>query len=141
MTDSHLKTDLEYLRNKAGGTQVLIEPMHPISRQFGTDVERVSTKFRDFLASLQRKDGPYPYLTTQYAEQDLDAMTVLPPPADALADDFPLVPRLMGNLFLQQVNLWLGRSKDGTTSGLVSVTMECVPSLSHFICLAPRLSR
>ena len=105
--------------------------MHPISRQFGTDVERVSTKFRDFLASLQRKDGPYPYLTTQYAEQDLDAMTVLPPPADALADDFPLVPRLMGHLFLQQVNLWLGRSKDGTTSGLVSMTSDCALSLSH----------
>ena len=95
--------------------------------QFGTDIERVSTKFADFLHKLQKDDGAQPYLTTQYAEQDLDALTVLPPPADALADDFPRVPRLMGNLFLQQVNLWLGRSKAGTTSGLVRNIVSSFP--------------
>ncbi len=93
--------------------------MHPQSHQFGTDVERVPVEFGDFLKSLQMDDGPHPYLTTQYAEQDLDALTVLPPPADALADDYPRIPRLMGSLYLQQVNLWLGKSKEGSTSGLV----------------------
>lgn len=98
---------------------MLVEPMHPESRQFGTDVERISMSFREFLKSLKNDDGPHHYLTTQYAEQDMDALTVLPPPTDALAADFPFVPRLMGNLLLQQVNLWVGRSKNGSTSGLV----------------------
>ncbi|PSR70441.1 hypothetical protein PHLCEN_2v13692 [Hermanssonia centrifuga] len=111
-------TDLHYLASKAGNSSVLVEPMHPQSHQFGTDVERVPVEFGDFLKSLQMDDGPHPYLTTQYAEQDLDAVTVLPPPADALADDYPRIPRLMGNLYLQQVNLWLGKSKEGSTSGL-----------------------
>lgn len=114
-----MKTDLDALSSKAGDRDVLVEPMHPTTQQFGTDVERVAVKFRDFLQSLRKDKGPYHYLTTQYAEHDPDALTVLPPPADALEPDFPRVPRLMGNLCLQQVNLWIGRSKDGSTSGLV----------------------
>lgn len=114
-----LKTDLNYLASKAGDRDVLVEPMHPTAQQFGTDVERVSMKFGDFLESLKKDGSPHHYLTTQYAEQDLDAITVLPPPTDALADDFPRVPGIMGNLCLEQVNLWVGRSKDGSTSGLV----------------------
>lgn len=113
------KTDLDYLSLKAGNENILVEPMHPTARQFGTGVERVNVKFKDFIRSLREDEGPYHYLTTQYAEQDLDALTVLPPPADALKSDYPQIPRLMGNLCLQQVNLWIGRSKDGSTSGLV----------------------
>ncbi|KAH9924134.1 Clavaminate synthase-like protein [Amylocystis lapponica] len=111
-------TDLDYLTSKAGDIDVLVEPMHPTTRQFGTDVERVSMPFRDFLASLGREHGPHHYLTTQYADEDEGAETVLPPPTNALADDFPRVPRMMGRLFLQQVNLWVGRSADGSSSGL-----------------------
>ena len=118
-----MKTDLDYLTKKAGDSQVLIEPIHPESHQFGTDVERIAVPFREFLQSLQKEQGPHHYLTTQYAEQDTDEQTVLPPPADALADDYPQVPHLMGNLGLQQVNLWIGRSKEGATSGLVSVLL------------------
>ena len=112
------KTDLNYLKSKAGRSQVLVEPIHLATQQFGTDVERLPMNFGDFVGSLEG-EGPTLYLTTQYAEQDLDALTVLPPPTDALSGDFPRVPRLMGHLFLQQVNLWLGKSKGGTTSGLV----------------------
>ncbi|KAI0798200.1 cupin-like domain-containing protein [Abortiporus biennis] len=95
----------------------MIEPMHPESKQFGTDIERISVPFKQFLESL-KEDGPHPYLTTQYSEQDDDQQTVFPPPANALKEDYPIVPRIMGNLFLQQVNLWLGKSKDGSSSGL-----------------------
>jgi hypothetical protein len=42
-----------------------------------------------------------------------------PPPTNALRDDFPTAPKITGNLVLQQVNLWIGRSKDGASSGLV----------------------
>ena len=78
--------------------------------------------FRTFLDTLRSDDdGPHPYLTTQYSEEDPDAETVFPPPTNALKDEFPTVPRIMGNLFLQQVNLWLGKSKHGSSSGLVSI--------------------
>lgn len=121
------KVDLDYLKGKAGDAEVLVEPMHPTSHQFGTDVERIQMPLKEFLDSLKQSEGPYHYLTTQYADQDSDEQTVLPPPADALADDYPRVPRLMGNLGLQQVNLWLGRSQDGSTSGLVCSLQLFVP--------------
>ncbi|KAI0665513.1 Clavaminate synthase-like protein [Trametes maxima] len=110
--------NLDYLAGKAGNVEVMVEPMHPTANQYGTDVERVPTTFGNFLKSLRNDEGPYPYLTTQYADEDPDAETVFPPPTNALKDEFPAVPRIMGNLFLQQVNLWLGKSKDGSSSGL-----------------------
>ena len=75
--------------------------------------------FREFLESLKREEGPYHYLTTQYSGEEWDELTLFSPPTNALRDEFPEVPRLMGNLFLQQANLWLGKSKDGSSSGLV----------------------
>ncbi|KAF7794590.1 hypothetical protein EIP86_005726 [Pleurotus ostreatoroseus] len=114
---------LAYLEQKSGDSEVLVEPMHPVAHQFGTAVERVPMTFKDFLKSLRsagNEEKAHPYLTTQYAAQgaEEDSLTMLPPPANTLEEDFPRVPRLMGNLFLQQVNLWLGKSKDGATSGL-----------------------
>ncbi|KAI0742244.1 cupin-like domain-containing protein [Daedaleopsis nitida] len=111
-------SDLSYLSQKAGDVQVMVEPIHPAANQYGTDVERISVTFGDFLDSLRSNEGPHPYLTTQYSEEEPDAETFFPPPTNALKDDFPVVPRIMGNLFLQQVNLWLGKSKDGSSSGL-----------------------
>ena len=80
--------------------------------------------FGDFLKTLRSDKGPHPYLTTQYSEDDPDVETVYPPPTNALKDEFPAVPRIMGNLFLQQVNLWLGKSKEGSSSGLVSLLVQ-----------------
>ncbi|KAI9060374.1 Clavaminate synthase-like protein [Trametes sanguinea] len=111
-------TNLDYLTQKAGDVEVMVEPLHPTANQYGTDVERISVTFREFIASLRKEEGPYPYLTTQYSDEDPDAETVFPPPTNALRDEFPTVPRIMGNLFLQQVNLWLGKSKNGSSSGL-----------------------
>lgn len=43
----------------------------------------------------------------------------LPPPTDALAHLFPLPgPEIMGNLVLQQCNLWMGNGQSGKSSGL-----------------------
>lgn len=43
----------------------------------------------------------------------------LPAPADSLAHLFPLPgPEIMGDLVLQQCNLWLGNGKSGKSSGL-----------------------
>jgi len=124
------KTDLEYLSRKAGHVTVQIEPIHPESKQFGTDVERVEAKFSEFLDGLRQEDGEWRYLTTQYSEDSeggLDGVreeaeggiTTYPPPTNALRDDFPSAPKIAGNLVLQQVNLWIGRSKNGASSGLV----------------------
>ena len=120
LTRYFFKTDMTYLTKKAGDVEVMVEPIHPTANQYGTDVDRISMSFGDFLDSLRSEKGPHPYLTTQYSEEDPDSETVFPPPTNALKDEFPVVPRIMGNLFLQQVNLWLGKSKDGSSSGLVS---------------------
>ncbi|KAI0820526.1 Clavaminate synthase-like protein [Trametes gibbosa] len=96
----------------------MVEPVHPSVCHYGTDVERISMTFREFLSVLRDQDGPHPYLTTQYSDDDPEAETIFPPPTNALKDEFPVAPRIMGNLFLQQVNLWLGKSKDGSSSGL-----------------------
>ena len=123
------KTDLEYLSKKAGHVNVQVEPIHPNLKQFGTDVERVETTFSEFLDGLNREDGEWRYLTTQYSagpEGGLDGgdgeegeITTYPPPTNALRDDFPSPPKITGNLVLQQVNLWVGKSKNGASSGLV----------------------
>ncbi len=112
-----------------------VEPIHQESQQYGTDVERISMPFGQFLDSLKSREGPHPYLTTQYTEEDPERQTFIPPPASALIDDFPMVPRLMGNLFLQQVNLWLGKSQDGSSSGLVRTQSSFHPGseLTHGI--------
>ena len=124
------KTDLEYLSKKAGHVTVQVEPIHPDSKQFGTDLERVEAKFSEFLDGLKQEDGERRYLTTQYSEDSeggLDGggekaeegITTYPPPTNTLRDDFPSAPKIAGNLVLQQVNLWIGRSKNGASSGLV----------------------
>ena len=121
---------MEYLSKKAGHVTVQVEPIHPEFKQFGTDVERVEVKFSEFLDGLKREDGEWRYLTTQYSadseggpgteEQETEGdITTYPPPTDALRDDFPSAPKIAGNLVLQQVNLWIGRSKNGASSGLV----------------------
>ena len=123
------KTDLEYLSKKAGDVKVHVEPLHPEFRQFGTDVERIGMKFSEFLDGLKQEDGELRYLTTQYSTgpegqeedggEDKGEATTYPPPTNALRDDFPSAPKITGNLVLQQVNQWIGKSKDGASSGLV----------------------
>lgn len=97
--------------------------MHPESKQYGTDIERVEMPFSKFLASLKEEGGENYYLTTQYAAEDESDERIVsyPPPTNALKDEFPSAPGLTGNLVLQQVNLWVGKSKNGASSGLVCV--------------------
>nr|CDI54433.1 jmj4 protein [Melanopsichium pennsylvanicum 4] len=49
---------------------------------------------------------------------DQEWNNVLPAPTNVLSNDFPAKPKLLGNLVLQQCNLWLGNSKQGKSSGL-----------------------
>lgn len=131
------KTDLEYLSTKAGHVLVQVEPIHPEFKQFGTDVERIEMKFSEFLGGLKQKDGELMYLTTQYSadhegesedgQGDEGEVMTYPPPTNALRGDFPSAPKIAGNLVLQQVNLWIGKSKNSASSGLV---WRLVPAVS-----------
>jgi hypothetical protein len=108
----------EYLKANAGSRELTVEPRGKAGH-FGSSEPRVKSTLSDFLDSLEKQEDVY--LTTQYDDlAETDDVTVLSPPCDLLTDDFPLKPRLMGNLFLQQVNLWIGSSKKGASSGLVS---------------------
>lgn len=117
-----MQSDLDYLSAKAGDVELLVEPMHKDKHQYGTDEPRIPSTFGQFIDSLKEENGDYHYLTTQYAEEEEDdSVTSFPPPTQALSDDVPITPRLMGNLVLQQVNIWLGKSREGSTSGLVRI--------------------
>ena len=147
------KTDLEYLSEKAGHVAVQVEPIHPDLKQFGTDVERIEMKFSEFLEGLKQGDGEWRYLTTQYSgplgedgdgdgDEEEGEITTYPPPTNALKDDFPSTPKITGNLVLQQVNLWVGRSKNGASSGLVrNLSRHSLVEYGLTSCAASRFPR
>lgn len=92
--------------------------MHALKKQYGTDTPRLDTTFSAFLSSLERDSETHDYLTTQYADDATPSEEAFPEPVRSLLRDVPLSPTLMGNLVLQQMNLWLGRSGRGASSGL-----------------------
>jgi hypothetical protein len=133
--------NVDYLRERAGDAPVKVEPMHKEKKRYGTDVERVDTTFGAFLDSLKEEKDEYDYLTTQYSddEDDMDdeddsddedeekepgqnneiKNSTFPQPVRALlTEEVPMRPEVMGNLVLQQMNIWLGKTKSGTSSGL-----------------------
>lgn len=124
------KTDRAYLEEKAGDAEVMVEPVHPKEQCFGTSMQRQPMKLRELLDRLHdpAQDGTL-YLTTQYEAEAHDAAStatddgpgidnVLPSPTHKLRDDFPLHPRLLGDLVLQQCNLWIGSGTKQRSSGL-----------------------
>ncbi|WFD30591.1 hypothetical protein MSPP1_001612 [Malassezia sp. CBS 17886] len=121
-------TNLAYLAERAGNAVVTVEPVHPDDRCFGTGVQRSTMSFADYLRVVQdpSQAGRF-YLTTQYdqdapdGDDDADEPpidTLFPSPTHALARDFPMHPRILGRLVLQQCNLWLGSAREPTSSGL-----------------------
>lgn len=129
--------DPAYLCERAGACKVKVE--RASDGAFGLGLPRQVMPFAKFMASLARGDERL-YLTTQYddggggggeagageddalgTEMDVfqEALRSLcPPPTSCFLADFNIVPRLMGNLLPQQVNLWVGNSKTGSSSGL-----------------------
>ncbi|PKI84213.1 hypothetical protein MVES1_001487 [Malassezia vespertilionis] len=122
-------TDTLYLERHAGDAVVRVEPIHPEQECFGTATPRTTINFKAYLDVLKEEEcaGRY-YLTTQYESEDAAEEvdedcgpvleTVLPSPTHALKNDFPLQPRIVGNLALQQCNLWLGNGREERSSGL-----------------------
>ena len=58
------------------------------------------------------------YLSTQDADVDFDGHPKLLTPPLAQLPGLPIRPRIMGELVPHAINLWLGASVDGTSSGL-----------------------
>eukprot|EP01090_Pellita_catalonica_P023596 TRINITY_DN981_c0_g1_i1.p2 TRINITY_DN981_c0_g1~~TRINITY_DN981_c0_g1_i1.p2 ORF type:complete len:402 (+),score=77.14 TRINITY_DN981_c0_g1_i1:29-1207(+) len=106
--------DFDYLKQKAGDAEVQVE-LKGKNGAFGNADPRVRMKFESFLTKLEKGETSM-YLTTQYEDEDDE--TQFPPPTNFLRSDFPAVPKLLGNLRLQQVNLWIGHSPAETSSGL-----------------------
>ena len=119
--------DLDYLRQQAGQAQVKVEPINTTKQMFGTAEKREAMTFAQFLDVVQdkRQGGKY-YLTTQYEQEEEqgededwpDMDPILPSPVHLLQKDFPLHPRILGNLVLQQCNLWVGGTQEPKSSGL-----------------------
>lgn len=111
--------------------QVKVEPKTS-SGGFGSSLPREKMDFSDFVDRVQAEKGENLYLTTQYrdeedekveTEEEADILEGMlheycPPPLPPMLKHFPHRPALLGNLVPQQVNVWIGSSKDGSSSGL-----------------------
>jgi hypothetical protein len=115
----------------AGHLQVDVEPMGPLG-SFGSSAQRISMLFSEFIHRISEGNERL-YLTTQYhgdnfcnrhhfsglSDEDFELFSsTFPPPVCALLGSIPLKPELLSGYALEQVNLWIGRSTDGSSSGL-----------------------
>jgi hypothetical protein len=117
------QADISHLRRTAQHSHVKIEPVNPVTGTFGSSMPRRTVPFSDFLDMLSEESqrGKW-YLTTQYEDEETDRQSdgsvgvvdedsvqidqTCPPPTNSLVSDFPNRPGIMGNLVLQQCNLW-----------------------------------
>ena len=110
-------TSFSYLKEKAGDVEIAVEKRSGTKAKFGQGNE-VKLRFREFLDLIEAGSDEY-YLTTQDVLTTADGRPhVMSPFMEKLAGDFPLRPKLTGNLIPQNINVWMGRSKDGSSSGL-----------------------
>jgi hypothetical protein len=116
----------DYLRKKAGSSKIRVEVRTAEvdgsgKGRFGKGSETVMT-FKDFLDKTeQQPDGDcLHYLTTQDLEYNPEGQPeIVSEPVKQLVGEFPWKPSIMGNLVLQNANIWMGRSnKTATSSGL-----------------------
>lgn len=119
-----------YLKAKAGHVLFGVETRKDSSDRFGKGATKTEMSFSEFLdkaatfssasSSSSSKEGTADegsllYLSAQKPPKPVGKGKGAPPPplgplALALADDFPVVPKLARGLVLQSVNLWCGRS-------------------------------
>ena len=108
-----------HLNKKAGDQTVSVERRSDTSDGYGKGNE-IRMKFSQFISLVQNEDNLH-YLTTQDVPSDDNGRPdILPDFMKALSDDFPIQPKLTGNLIPQNINLWMGNSTNfaGASSGL-----------------------
>jgi hypothetical protein len=116
---SHIEKwkDFNYLMEKVGEQSVMVEKRSCDKDAFGKGNE-VKMNFGHFLRLISGGDDKH-YLTTQDVHASSDGRPdLMSPLMKSLQGDFPLRPLLMGHLVPQNINLWIGNSKEGTSSGL-----------------------
>ena len=119
------KSSNEDMIQRAGDATIKVEKRSNSRDSFGKGTE-VGIKFSEFLKLIQNGDSMH-YLTTQDVEADKDGRPkLLSPFMERLrggqngsdTEAFPLRPKLMGNLVPQNINIWIGNSPNGASSGL-----------------------
>jgi len=107
-----------FLAEHVGDETVQVEVRDVDSGEgFGKGKKR-KMAFREFVSKLQEGDESM-YLTTQETASDGTLLTTpLAQLRKKVPDAFPLRPKLMGNLVPAAINLWMGHSRSGTSSGL-----------------------
>mmetsp|Transcript_18325 Transcript_18325/g.38335 ORF Transcript_18325/g.38335 Transcript_18325/m.38335 type:complete len:491 (-) Transcript_18325:10-1482(-) len=110
--------DLNYLEEKVGDHQsIMVEKRSSTNDSFGKGNE-IRMSFKKFIRLIKEGDDKH-YLTTQDVLANSDGRPdLMSPMMKALHTDFPLRPSLVGNLVPQNINMWMGNSKNGASSGL-----------------------
>jgi hypothetical protein len=110
-------TSSTYLKKKAGDVEVSVEKRTASTEKFGSGNE-MKISFGQFLDAIDGGGDSY-YLTTQDVKTDRGGRpSLMSDFMKRLSDDFPTNPKLTGNLIPQNINVWMGCSKDGSSSGL-----------------------
>ncbi|CAG9464169.1 unnamed protein product [Pedinophyceae sp. YPF-701] len=107
------------LSQVAGGCKVLVERRSGAADTFGRG-NRECMLFADFLKALRSPAAEQVYLTAQprAVARDGHPAIAAPPLTRELLRDLPLPPAVMSGLALQSVNVWMGSSRAGSSSGL-----------------------
>ena len=121
----------ECMIDRVGDELVMVEKRsNERGSSFGKGNE-ISMTFRKFMKLVEEGDNMH-YLTTQDVSANNDGRPDLMSKfmkklrcqgggsnsSNEKNADFPLRPKIAGNLIPQNINLWIGNSKDGTSSGL-----------------------
>jgi hypothetical protein len=119
-----------YLMEKAGKADLLIEDRkNPAGNDYllyGSTAPKLAMNYGDFLLAVSRGSSRY-YLTTQDLERFADKCDangipklVYSEPLQSLSGDFPVQPKLLGNLIPHQISLWQGVAgyKQQSSTGL-----------------------
>ena len=106
------------LRRTAGDALVSVERRDGPTDRFGRGV-KVQMKFSEFLGLLEAGDENH-YLPAQElpVDDDGEGVGLFAPPMDSLARGLPWRPHIVPFLVPQQLNMWMGNARDGSSSGL-----------------------
>jgi hypothetical protein len=106
-----------YLKNKAGSARVKIEFRDSTMGRYGKGNDQIFD-FKEFLSELESGNEQL-YMTTQKLQYSPEGQPcIISEPVKGLAEDFPVRPAVMGNLIVQNINMWMGCTSVPSTSGL-----------------------
>jgi len=109
---------LSYLKEKAGEVDVRVEVRTVGQKRGFGEGNFIRTKMAALVDQLAAGEQKW-YMTTQDAgEDETGRPALLGPPLNALTEDFPLRPDLLRTLVPSTLNVWMGSSSTGSSSGL-----------------------